>query len=365
MIPKLVVENLKHRPMRSLLSVLLIGVPVTLILCLVGLTHGLSEDAQKRARGVGADIVVRASTAATAVSFTPAALPEALAGVIEKQPHVRMAIGVINQTDQLPLVVTGVDVPEFNQMTGGFVYLAGGPLAKDDDILLDKYVAKQKNAQVGSTVKVLNHPWHVSGIIDTGKLTRMAVRLAALQELLSVPHKVSQIYVKVDDPKNVDLVVKELKELLPADEIQTMADVVAAFEPDRTPGVKEFTTVIVVIGVVIGFFVVCLSMYMAVLQRTREIGILKALGADKPFILGTILLEAEVLGVCGTMVGILLSFGAYGLIRNLVPASIPMVIVTSWWPIAGAITLFGAALGSLYPGWNAASHDPIEALAYE
>ena len=59
---KIVLENLKHRPMRSLLSILLIGVPVTLILCLVGLSHGMIEDSQRRTRGIGADIVVRART---------------------------------------------------------------------------------------------------------------------------------------------------------------------------------------------------------------------------------------------------------------------------------------------------------------
>ena len=56
---KLVLENLKHRPMRSLLSILLIGVPVTLILCLVGLSHGFIEDSQKRARGIGAETARR------------------------------------------------------------------------------------------------------------------------------------------------------------------------------------------------------------------------------------------------------------------------------------------------------------------
>ena len=64
------------------------------------------------------------------------------------------------------------------------------------------------------------------------------------------------------------------------------------------------------IGVVIGFAVVCLSMYMAVLQRTREIGILKSLGASKGFILGIILSEALLLGLGGTILGILMSYGA-------------------------------------------------------
>ena len=59
MTAKLVLENLKHKPMRSLLSILLIGVPVTLILCLVGLSHGFLEDSQRRTRGIGADVIVR------------------------------------------------------------------------------------------------------------------------------------------------------------------------------------------------------------------------------------------------------------------------------------------------------------------
>lgn len=65
------------------------------------------------------------------------------------------------------------------------------------------------------------------------------------------------------------------------------------------------------------------------------------------------------------MLGIIMSFGAYWLIGALVPASIPMIIVPIWWPIAGAVTLVGAFVGALYPGLSAARHDPIEALAYE
>jgi putative ABC transport system permease protein len=363
-IGKLVVENLKHRPMRSLLSVLLIAGPVTLILSLVGLTHGMSEDAQNRQRGVGADVIVRPSTVSTAITFSGAAVPEALAGVIEKQPHVAMAMGVINYNIELPLVVTGIDVEKFNRFTGGFTYLEGQGLQADNDILLDKYVAEQKNAQVGGKVKILNRDWHVAGIIETGKLARIAVKLSVLQELAAAHNKVTQVYVKADSADDIPVVVNELKKLLPSFKVETMEEIIAAFDFNRIPGVKPFTNVIVVLGVVFGLIVVCLSMYMAVLQRTREIGILKSLGADKPFILGMILAEALVMGLAGTVVGIVLSFGAYALIRALVP-TLTITIVPTWWPIAAGIMLVSAAVGSLYPGWNAARHDAIEALSYE
>jgi putative ABC transport system permease protein len=71
------------------------------------------------------------------------------------------------------------------------------------------------------------------------------------------------------------------------------------------------------------------------------------------------------LGCGGTLLGILMSFGARHVIQAVQPASFQMEIVYAWWPRVLGITLFAATLGSLYPGLTAAAHDPIEALAYE
>jgi putative ABC transport system permease protein len=168
----------------------------------------------------------------------------------------------------------------------------------------------------------------------------------------------------LDDPRNTDAVVRYIEENTSL-KVNTMDEITAMYSVNNIAGLSEFMYVIMGIGVVIGFAVVCLSMYMAVLQRTREIGILKALGGSNGFILRIILAEAMVLGIGGTVLGILMSFGAWWLIRTFVPSSLPMMIVPLWWPIAGAITLVGAGLGALYPGLSAARHDPIEALAYE
>jgi putative ABC transport system permease protein len=362
---KLVLENLKHKPMRSLLSILLIGVPVTLILSLVGLSHGMLEESQRRARGVGADIIVRAPNASSVINFSGAALDERLVPFLEKQPHVKLAVGVDNHPVDLPLVVTGIDLASFNQLNGGFTFVKGGPFRAPSDVLIDEYYAAQKHVTVGDTIALMNHKWRVAGIIAGGKLARIVVPLKTLQELDSSNGKVSQVYVKLDNPANTGQVAEELRKVLPGYPVNTMEEFISAFNVNSIPALPEFIGVIMGIGVVIGFAVVCLSMYMAVLQRTREIGILKSLGASNGFILRIILAEALLLGVGGTILGIIMSFGAYWLIGKLVPASIPMIIVPSWWPIAGAVTLVGAFIGALYPGLSAARHDPIEALAYE
>lgn len=356
---------MKHRPMRSLLSILLIAVPVTMILCLIGLSRGMSEDSQSRARGIGADVIVRGSTASSVTSFSGNSVPEALVQHIEGLPHVKMAMGVIVHSLELPLNVQGIDLDRFDRMSGGFQYLAGGPLKGDYDILVDQLYADQKHLQVGDTLKLLNHEWRVAGIIGPGKLARIVVKKSILQELDSASNKVSAVYVQGDDPAHADQLAKELQQALPNFGVMTMREFLAMFEVNNIPQLKIFIDVILGLGVVIGFAVVCLSMYMAVLQRTREIGILKALGGSKGFVLRIILTEAFALAIGGTILGILFSYGAGHLIRAFAPASMPMIIVKSWWPVAGLITLAGASLGALYPGLSAARQDPIEALAYE
>ncbi len=351
--------------MRSLLSILLIAVPVTLILCLIGLSRGMSEDTQSRARGIGADVVVRSSTASSSVGFSGATIPEGVVRLIEQQPHVKLALGIIVHPVEMPLSVMGIDMEKFDRMSGGFTYLRGGPIQNDHDVLIDQPYAAQRHVGVGDPLKMMNREWRVAGIIGGGKLARIVVRKNVLQELDAATGKVSIIYVQCDDPSQAYPVAAQLKERLEGFPVITMEEFMAMFNVNNVPGVSAFIGVVVGIGIVIGFAVVCLSMYMAVLQRTREIGILKSLGASKGFILRIILSEALMLGIGGTILGIVMSYGAYHLIRILVPASIPMIIVKEWWLIAGFITILGATLGALYPGLTAARHDPIEALAYE
>jgi putative ABC transport system permease protein len=351
--------------MRTLLSGLLIGVPVTLILSLVGVSEGLSVDAQNRARTIGADVVVRGSQAASAVSYSGAPLSEAYVRKIQEQPHVVMATGVIVHPMDFPLNMMGIDSAQFDAMSGGFKFLVGGPLKGPYDILLDKLYAAQQKKRVGDTINLLHHDWHVAGIFEPGKLARAVVPKATLQDLDSATGKVTVIYVKLDDPSRADAVAQQLSDVLPGLQINTMEYYTSQFGTDNIASLRVFKYVVIGIGVVIGFAVVCLTMYMAVLQRTREIGILKSLGGSKGFILRIMLTEAAGLGLGGTIVGILLSYGARWAIATFVPASFPMIIVQAWWPKAFLITMAGALLGALYPGLSAARHDPIEALAYE
>ncbi len=95
---KLILANLTHRPVRTLLSVLAIAVEVTMILTLVGVSHGTLDAPKERARGVGADILVRPPGSSVISSLSSAPLSEKYIPLLMKEPHVTLATGTVIQS---------------------------------------------------------------------------------------------------------------------------------------------------------------------------------------------------------------------------------------------------------------------------
>lgn len=363
MIATIVRSNVSHRPLRTLLSALLIGIAVTLILTLVGVSRGITEDNTQRNRGVGADIMVRApNTSLMTASLT--VIPQGVPAELAKLPHVALTTGTVNAGGLFD-GITGIDPATFEAMSGGFVFDSGHIFKDPDDIIIDTYSAQQMNKKVGDKVTMANHEWTISGIYEPGKLAHAIARMDTLQFLFSTTNKLSVVYVKADDPANVETVYKELQEKLPGYPIMRMSDLTTLMNPNQIAPLRIFIRVVIGIAVIIGFAVTSLSMYMAILQRTREIGILKSLGGSSAFVMRVILAEAVILGVGGTIAGILLSFVARWTLHTFVPASMPQAITPDWWWRAGLIAVGAAILGAIYPGMIAVRQDPIEALAYE
>jgi putative ABC transport system permease protein len=364
---KLVLENLKHRPIRTLLVVFAIAIQVNLMLVLVGLSYGMLNDFQKRSSGVGADIIVRPPGTAV-LGMSAAAMKNGWVNFFESRPDVAMAIGItVHNLEGFLNSITGIDLARFNAFSGGFRYLEGGPWKDPDDILIDEYYASQRKLKVGDKIKMLNRDMNVAGIVESGKMSRVFMDIQRLQDLTSNPDKLSQIYVKLKDPKTTDAVVKTLTDMpeLKDYKIYSMQEFTSLISIDKAPGIKPFLGVIVGLSVIVGFLVVFLSLYTAVLERTREIGILKSLGATPMFIVNLLFRETIALSVVGGILGIGLSYLSRWIIMTLIPASFQMELVYEWWPRATLIAIGASLIGALYPGWKAAKQDAIEALSYE
>jgi putative ABC transport system permease protein len=361
---KLIFANLTHRPIRTLLSVLAIAVEVTMILTLVGVSYGTLDSSAERARGVGADIVIRPPGTSVISALSASPLSEKYLPLILQEPHVMLATGTVIQSISGFDSVTGLDFPAFKKMSGGFTFISGGDPVNDDDMIVDEYYARQKHLVVGSKVKVIDHDWVISGIYEGGKLARICVKLPVLQEMAGRPGYLTQIYAKLDDPKFAQPVVDDLKVKLSDDQIYTMDSLVSLYSISNVGMLKDFIAVVIGIAVVVGFIVVFMAMYTAVLERTREIGIIKAVGGSSGLVLNILLRETVLLSVLGTILGIVLTYGAQALMK-FYPGNLVQETVYYWWPIAGAIAIIGSLLGSIVPGYKAVQQDVTEALSYE
>jgi putative ABC transport system permease protein len=174
------------------------------------------------------------------------------------------------------------------------------------------------------------------------------------------------MYLKLDDPANADLVVDEIKHVPGMERYvaSSMSTYISMMTPTNYPGLSSFIKVVIGISVVIGFIVIFQSMYTAVMERTREIGILKAMGASKLYIVNVILRETVLLAIGGIVLGILVSLAGRAALAQRLP--LLQVVVSGGWIVrATGIAIVGAIAGALYPAFKAAQKDPIDALAYE
>jgi putative ABC transport system permease protein len=365
---KLVIGNILYRPVRSAISVLAVAIEVVMILCIVAIMVGQIQGAVNQTNGIGADIWVRPPNSSNFSGLSDAAVPAKIASqVLAKLPHVAVASPVIAKFDTSSGVQTlfGIDYPSYNALRP-FHFLAGGPPTGPNDALIDDLYEKSHHVHLGQTIRLLGQDFHVSGIVEHGKGSRVFLPIQTLGVLNGTPGNASVFYIRLDDPKNEQTVIDEIHHTpgMATYQVQTLAEWMSMMTPAHLPGFNIALNVVIAIAVIVGFLVIFQSMYTAVMERTREIGILKSLGASKLYIVNLVLREAVLVSIAGIIVGILATQG----IKLLMDVKFPTLsfFLTTHWRVYGAvIALVGSILGALYPAWKAARKDPIDALAYE
>jgi putative ABC transport system permease protein len=368
MMNKMVFANLVHRPIRSLISIVAIALEVTLILLVVGLCFGIMNDSKNRTAGIGADVIVQPPGSSFLAGISGAPVSEKIADILRPMPHVKVVspvVWIISTSGGLELI-DGINLASFEALGGPFQYLQGGPFQGPDDVLVDDYIARQKHVKVGDTMELLNHDFRVAGIVENGRGARKFLPIETLQDLMGAKGKASVFYVKLDDPANADAVVNAVKNQPGMERYSVLStpDYLSMMTPSHLPGFRPFIGVVIGVSLIIGFLVIFQSMYTAVMERTREIGILKSIGASKFYIVSVILRETLLLALAGIAVGIAVSLAARVGIQHRWP--LVHIDQSSVWMLrATIIALVGATCGAIYPAFKAAGKDPIEALAYE
>jgi putative ABC transport system permease protein len=364
---KMILANVTRRPVRSVITILAVAIEVTLILLIVGLALGILDDSRHRQAGIGADLWVRPPGASMFTAFSTASMSMKVGDLIRKQEHVAAVAPVVYQvTSGASLeIMNGIDLATFQKVGGPLRFIQGGPFEHPYDMIVDEIYASGNRTRPGSTVNALNHEFHVCGIVPSGRGSRRYIPLTTLQDLIGADGKVSAFYVKLDDPSLAQLVAEHLREVLPSYSIMTLREWLSMMTTENVPGLASFIKVVIGIAITIGLIVIFQAMYTSVLERTREIGILKSLGASRTYILQVVLREALLLAVAGIVLGAIISaVGRWGIIHRFPNLSI-LPISWNWALNASAIAITGAMLGAAYPAYKAALKDPMEALAYE
>ncbi|MDA1314622.1 MAG: ABC transporter permease [Acidobacteria bacterium] len=365
MINRLVVSNLRHRPIRTGLSILAVAMEVAMMLLIVGVAEGLLEDSHGRTRSVGADILIRPSGSDVATGLGNADIPEAITTFLpERYGEIEMALGTTLMPQEEMQTITGVDWGSFVRMCGGIHYFSGGPPQGPYDVVVDEIYSRYKKVEAGDTLKLLNQDFHVAGVVETGKMSRIFIPIKTMQELLGWEGKFSQVFIKLRNREDTPRIVKEISGLLPANPVYDIEEFLSLAAADVREVSSQFTDAIVGIAVVIGFLVVLLSMYTSILERTREIGILKSLGATNGFIVTILLREVIVLCVVGIALGVVLSYVVREGVKIGFPL-FPILISGDWIAWSALLAVLGALVGALYPAIRAARQDPIDALTYD
>jgi putative ABC transport system permease protein len=366
MVNRMVLQNVLHRPVRTAVSILAVAIEVGMVMLVVGLTTGLLNESAKRVEGVGADILVQPSGASIFLGLTAAPMPIKIADRLAEVPRVigvAPALFQFNSAGGLNLIY-GIDMESFNRVTGGFVYHSGGPFEQPNDLLIDDWYAKANHVKVGQTLNFLNHNFRVCGIVEHGKGARLYIPLKTAQEMSGAADKASIFFVKCSDPAYTDQVMAAIRQLLPHYQILSVKEYMSLMSSNNLPAMRAFLTVMILVAVVIGFLVIFLSMYTTITERTREIGILKSLGASKTYIIEAILREAGLLAVIGIVAGIAGTWFA----RKLILASFPTLsidLTIQWAGRAAVLAMVGSLIGAFYPALRAAQLDPVDALSYE
>jgi putative ABC transport system permease protein len=183
-----------------------------------------------------------------------------------------------------------------------------------------------------------------------------------MQKAIESEGKCTFIFIKLNNPDQLQEVAKRIDTELPGNAIQPTRDVFTSFEKG-IPYLSVFLRVLVGLSAVVSSLVVMLAMYTTITERTREIGILKAMGASRGYIVGIIEKEAILISVIGLIAGFAVSLVAGYLIHKAY--GLVFEYSWSWASVAAAIGILGGILGALYPAWRASNLDPVNALAYE
>lgn len=363
---RLAVANIFQKKVRSVISALAVGLGIALLLVLVGMTQGSISEVATRIQNVGGDIIVQQAGSTNFLALRSGILPEKYRDTLLAVPGVAAVSPVVTWTtsfrNQL-YVVYGIDPQQFSSIGGGLQIVAGRALASPGEVVVDSRLATATHLGLGDSIDMLGSNFTIVGIAKEGIGARIFLLMSELQGMLHQEDRVSLFFVRCTSPA----AVKETAAAIEAQLKGVRCQLLEGFADEMArsmSGLKEFISAVTVTTLLVSLLVIALAMYMTVLEKTRDIGILKSLGASRGYIVGNIVVESLLLTGAGVLTGYALTAGAVLFLSRAYPM-LTVRVTPFWIGSSGVLGIVAGILGAIYPAWFAARQDPVRALAYE
>jgi len=359
-------RNLWRRRTRTVLTLLGIGVSIAAVVALGGIAEGMLGAFGVMMRDSKTDLF--AAEAGIDADFS--AIDERVGARIAARSDVDAVSGMFwtgASTEEMPmLIVYGYHPREL--AIRRYRIVEGQPLTARRQVIVGRMTAERIGLEVGDTLRLLESSFRVAGIYETGTAFEDAGVVIGLREAQAVtgkPRQVQFYLISLRDPGKAETVKAELAAAFPDIDFSLTSELGEAMSDFRV--LQEMADQISFLAVLIGAVGMLNTMLMTVLERTREIGVLRAVGWSRPRILGMILKESLVLGAVGGACGIPLGVGLGGLIglAGIWGGALGPIYTAQSLVQAVLVGLLAGVVGGLYPGWRATRMQPVEALRYE
>ena len=367
-----VLKNLLRRRMRTLLTLAGIGTAVGAFVGLVGFSSAFEQQWMRIYSSSGTDISVIQGT------FLNTSMDESIAAKLMKLPDVAQAspsiFNLMDLTPDVNALVYGWKADAFQ--FGSLQILAGRPFRDGQaEAMLGDMLAQTLNKKPGDTLDIQGTTFTITAIYhgaSTLEAAAVVMPLDQLQQLSSLQGKVSTIDVRLRPAPRGEPSAQYIKDAQA--EIEAALPGLHAIPAAERASDNQFVKLAHAsawgtssLALLIGVLGIANTMAMSVFERTREIGILRALGWNRWLVLAHIEIEAVTLGLGGGILGIALGWGALRVLAAL-PRTASLISASLHWPLlaeAVGIAVLAGLIAGAVPAWRAGQLSPVNALRHD